>query len=178
MALPVPLEQIASDIQKAIDADLPYLAVIATLTIPDLCSACETYPPYTVGERYKAWVENYLVGKIPLFTADDCYRLRCGVIHQGNFGRPDARYDMVIYSYGGGTIHGGSITCETSEDSKTILPLSVQAFFEAMLGAAKAWYLAKKGDVVVEQNLSNIIQRRPEGIEIMGVMKLGVSVLA
>src|SRR4051812_29680082 len=46
-----PLEMIFSEIEKALEAGLPYLAIVATLSIPDICARLELDPDPDVEPR-------------------------------------------------------------------------------------------------------------------------------
>src|SRR4051794_13951177 len=48
--------------------------------------------------RYKRWFDQHLSDKFWHLTGDDCYRLRCGAVHQGRFGRPDDKYDRIGFA--------------------------------------------------------------------------------
>ncbi|UPO98443.1 hypothetical protein [Cetobacterium somerae] len=71
-----------------------YAALTVSLLIPDICGNLE-FPHEQVGKRYKQWVEKYLqdkytsyVGadrkKIIFLSAQDCYNLRCSLVHAGS----------------------------------------------------------------------------------------------
>lgn len=85
-----PLEHILGDIEKALAAEFHYLAIVVSLTVPDICAALERDPAQRrkIGETYVAWCKTNLEPHYTHFTAEDCYRLRCGVIHEGKFGHP------------------------------------------------------------------------------------------
>ena len=107
------LEKIGS-IKKSLDTGNYLAALALALSIPDICGQVEypnlSGKGHT-GERYKKWFDNYIfddynatgaspfynpniqLGKNgltlkelipPDFTSDDCYQLRCAVLHSGN----------------------------------------------------------------------------------------------
>lgn len=81
-----PLERIFQDIERALSYDLYYLALSVSLTIPDVCAALECDPDniWVTGEKYIAWCEKHLEPNYAWFTGEDCYRLRCGILHPGD----------------------------------------------------------------------------------------------
>src|SRR4029077_3839387 len=92
-----PMETILQEIEKAIDAKLYYLAIVLAVTLPDICAALESADGRTRPERYKAWYRANLASKFSFLTEDDCYSLRCGVVHQGQFGFVNSQYDRVAF---------------------------------------------------------------------------------
>src|ERR1022692_3417221 len=81
-----PMEAILTEIDRALDAGLYYLAIALSLTLPDICGALESPDGGATRERFTAWYDTYLAQTYQSLTAADCYSLRCGVIHQGRFG--------------------------------------------------------------------------------------------
>jgi hypothetical protein len=57
-----PLEVIFSQINIALEKELFYLALLATLTVPDVCAGLESDPqqPWSKPEKYMAWMINML----------------------------------------------------------------------------------------------------------------------
>jgi len=158
-----PLELILQDIAKAIDAKLPYLALAVALSVPDICAAMECEPGkiWVNKDKYEAWCDANLIPKFTHLTAQDCYRMRCGVIHQGNFGRPDDRYDRIVFTVPGtGISIMESIFKDTGGVKETVLALDTKIFCKTMTDCTKAWEESKKGDVRV----ANLIRFRPEGL--------------
>jgi hypothetical protein len=93
------LSTLLNEIQGALDSKLYYLALAVCLSLADICAATECEPDkiWVKQDKYEAWCETNLIIKYKHLTARDCYRLRCGVLHQGNFGRPDDRYEQIIF---------------------------------------------------------------------------------
>lgn len=78
-------------IRKAVEAENWHAAIFLALTMPDICSGFEQ-PEAHSKARYIAWFDKYLkqnyflgFSRTPsqLFTARDCYALRCALLHQG-----------------------------------------------------------------------------------------------
>jgi hypothetical protein len=161
-----PLELILQDIGKAIDAKLPYLAIAVSLSIPDICAAMECEPGkiWVNKVKYEAWCDANLIPKFTHITAQDCYRMRCGVIHQGNFGRSDDRYDRIAFTVPGmGVSMMETIFKDNGGVKETILSLDAKTFCQIMNDCAKAWEISKKSDANVTINMNNLIRFRPEG---------------
>src|SRR4051794_4573981 len=71
------------EIRRALDAGLFYLAVMLTLALPDICGALESKDGRAHPSRYKRWYIDNVAHLFEPMVADDCYSLRCGVLHQG-----------------------------------------------------------------------------------------------
>ena len=97
-----PMDPVLLEIDKAIGARLYYLAVVMALTLPDICAAVEAENGRTHPDKYKAWYRQHFAAYYPQLTDEDCYELRCGVVHQGRFGRrpdnPKLQYARVVFS--------------------------------------------------------------------------------
>src|SRR3954462_740304 len=97
--VPQELSSILAEIEKALDAGLHYAALVIALSIPDICSslaAAPTTDPDALRhnrkrqrKRYKEWFDEHLARQLFDLSADDCYSMRCGVVHQGRVRRPD-----------------------------------------------------------------------------------------
>jgi len=93
-----PLEPLLDEVNVALSNGLYYLAVMLSLSLPDICAALERPDGRTNSEYYKKWYDKHLADKFDHLSADDCYSLRCGVLHQGKIGvqRKGAVYDRVL----------------------------------------------------------------------------------
>ena len=77
------LEYLLSDIEKALNNKLYFIALQSTLTIPDICSALESDNGKTDGKSYAKWYDKNVKKENDYMTGDDCYFYRCSCIHQG-----------------------------------------------------------------------------------------------
>jgi hypothetical protein len=78
-----PIEALLQEIEKALAVELYYLALLLTLTLPDICVALEQPDGRTDGKKmYKAWykanVHDVIGGAL---TPDEAYELRSTVVH-------------------------------------------------------------------------------------------------
>jgi hypothetical protein len=160
-----PLEQILGDIEKALAAEFHYLAIAVSLTVPDICAALECDPAQRreIGKTYIAWCKTNLEPNYKHFTAEDCYRLRCGVIHEGKFGHPKTPYDNVYFGVPNTrefVNHDGLITW----NGKTGLQLDARMFCETMIAAARGWLVSSATNPNVSTNMPHLVHLRPEGL--------------
>jgi hypothetical protein len=93
-----PMETTLQQIEKAIQAELYYVAIVMALTLPDICAALETENAYSGRDEYKKWYRENLAGKFPAMSDADCYSLRCGVVHKGNLGLKGSEFSRVVFS--------------------------------------------------------------------------------
>lgn len=165
-----PLDRILDDIIGSYNAGFYYVSVTLTLAIPDICSSLETRADerkrWKVEARYKSWFNTYLAAHFHKFTADDCWALRGGVVHNGMlFGHPQARYNRIVFmppSRNGPTLHE-CISADSRAESETILQFDIRQFCSTFIDGAKYWYKARKDDPIVASNLPNLVRERREG---------------
>lgn len=158
-----PLEGILAEVERATAGRLWYLALAVTLSLPDICSLLLEPPAeaWSKRKKYAAWFDENLVGRFHLFTGDDCYNLRGGVLHHGHFGHKDSRYDRVIFLPPGSpvSIHDAIMTPHGT--AERILCMDVERFCADMVDAVRDWYAAKQHDPVVQGNIPRLVRMRP-----------------
>jgi hypothetical protein len=149
------METILREIEEALKAQLHFLAVSVALAVPDICSALEAPDGRATGARYEAWFNANLSAQYPFMTGADCYRLRCGVIHQGRFGHRSMQYGRVIFVLNAPGIHQNILN--------DALQLSAEQFCHDVIVAVRQWFTAKKGDPHIVTNLPYLVVLRPGG---------------
>lgn len=84
------------EIDAAVKGKLYSVALVALLTLPDICGSMEYGETEPVRDRYIKWLETFGVllwssyqKKDVNFGPSDVYELRCRVLHQGEVGRKD-----------------------------------------------------------------------------------------
>jgi hypothetical protein len=162
---PSPLEPVLTDIEKCLAAGLWHAALALTLSLPDICSVLEMPPDKKRAgkDRYAAWFDKNMSRYSTSLTGMDCYRIRCGVLHRGEFGHPQSRFDRVIFTLPANvrmersTIHytGGVLNA---------LQLDLVWFCQAMTKAVRAWVERERDNPNVVANMESVIRFRPRGI--------------
>jgi hypothetical protein len=164
---PSPLESIFKEIEAALDAGLYYLALASTLTIPDLCAGleCEVGKVWVTDKKYMDWFERHVAKNFKWFSAYDCYKLRCGVVHNGKLGHPGSRYDRLVFILPGnhGVEIGESLMKNVAGLKETCLSLGLVPFCRQLMAAARDWYDANKGNPNVRGNMPHLVRHRPHG---------------
>jgi hypothetical protein len=189
VSTPPALHAFLADIERALEAGLYQLAIAGALSIPDVCANLENEPTddrdklrfnrNRQRKRYKEWFRVNASAKFAHLTAEDCYSMRCGVLHQGNLGRPDDQYDRLILGLPGArvpndslihipstaTFNGKTISEIFDQPFKTgkVLHMLVVQFCMNMVEAAREW-ATKNFDPHVQANVPRMTRLRPEGI--------------
>ena len=174
------MEYLLTEIEGALAADLPLVAVSVALTIPDICGAAE-HPNMKTCDRYWDWYTRYIASQIALLTAYDCYRLRCGHIHQGTARHENGaaadpvtgqRFDRVAYFTPGIGDRQDHFTLVGAEG--ITLHLNARILCEQLIAGARTWLVAKRGDQTVQENLLRMVQVLPPAhYPIRGARRVG-----
>ena len=127
------METITREIERALSAGLYYLALISTLSLPDICAALESSNGETSGAKYQAWYATWLT-TYPEITGNDLYSLRCGVVHQGRLGHPKSQYSRILFTLPStrAYLHQNIIN--------DALNLDLETFCRDMIEAVLRWY--------------------------------------
>jgi hypothetical protein len=77
---------ILGQIERSLQLKLYYVALITSLTIPDICGAIDSESGESDKNKYINWFDTYVKKRFtnnrPI-TGTECYYLRCAVLHQG-----------------------------------------------------------------------------------------------
>ena len=177
--VPPELTAILHEIEKALDAKLYYLAIAVALSVPDICACLECEPDkiWTTRETYVAWCDRNLASRFTNLSGIDFYRLRCGVLHQGNFGHPKSKFDRVMFIGPESQIKAHDVVITVAPGVKIggidvkelrlegqLLQLDVALFCKSIIDAAREWSIAKIDDANVQANLASLVRYRPNGL--------------
>lgn len=153
------LEGLLTEVEAALSASLYYMAVVLALMIPDICGALASADGVSSGLKYKNWYNANLASQYPSLSAHDCYKLRCGVVHQGRLGHPDMQYSRVLF-----TLPNAQNNHYHNNIVQGALNLDAACFCRDVTDAARRWYAAHHNDSSVRVNLPHLVRFRPEGI--------------
>lgn len=142
------MEQLTSAITQALENENWYAALSLSLTAPDICARLESDDQRTDGSRYAEWFQKNLahlyriqVGvenkEIAFLTGNDCYALRCALLHEGTADITSQRRREVLNSFH--FIADGAHCNRISHDGREILQLSVKTFCSEICDAVKLW---------------------------------------
>jgi hypothetical protein len=153
------MEVITKELRRALDVHLYYLAVVLTLTLPDICGALESVDGGATSTRYKKWCDTWLVSAYPKLNGQDFYSLRCGVLHQGRLGHPKTRYGRVLF-----TVPNAQGNVFHNNVQKDALNLDAITFCTDVIKAVTRWYEVKQSDAHVVANWPRLLQYREHGL--------------
>lgn len=153
------METILMEIERALDAELYYLATAMALTVPDICAALEDPNGESSGLKYKAWYNENLAQLYTNITDADCWSLRCGVLHQGRCGHPNMQYGRILFAVP--NIQGNVFHNNIMNDA---LNLDAEIFCRDVVHCARAWFKGKQFEPVVQNNMPNLVQYRAQGL--------------
>jgi hypothetical protein len=172
---PFPLELAFREIEKALEIGLFYLAIVVTLSIPDICARLELPPEIEVRQKhYAAWMQNYFLrvyGGPNSFYAGlngvDFYRLRCGLVHESSLKHRRTKFTHIFFHVRKpNERQKGHLQSRlwAHGDSQTFgVELDTVMFCNHMIEIARLWYRGKQQDNNVRLNLPNLVRFRPDG---------------
>jgi hypothetical protein len=145
-------------------------ALMATLTVPDICGALTSNNGRASGAKYRSWLVDWfeLNSGTPAARAmgsdqaADLYAFRCSLLHQGS-GHPDGRGTRIAFiepSPGAPQLHNIS----TEAGGEVIGWLSVPFFVDEMTDAVTRWWEAYGQTTTVVRNLERYARRRLDGL--------------
>lgn len=158
---PTPLDQLYREIGSALDAKLYWLAITSSLSLPGVCAALERADHWSGQNEYKDFYGRYLAKRFIYMTADQCYSLRCGVVHKATSGaavkgQPYQRILFTLPEAGGNMLHG----CVMNG----VLQFDAIQFCRDMIAASKEWYRDNRESEIVRANAEQVFQYRPNGL--------------
>ena len=149
---------IISDIEQALSHKLHYLALMVAVTLPDICAALETKTGASDGGLYRKWYKKHLKQKMGYLSPNDCYSLRCGVLHQGRMGVANQDFARVIF-----TIPETPVRMKSCIANDAMI-YDVEFFCTDIIQAVREWFATAKDDPHVKANLANLVHYRPGGL--------------
>jgi hypothetical protein len=153
------------EIEGALKAHLYYLALMSTLTLPDICAALEDKDGRTNQTKFEAWYNKHLAPHYGFLTASDCYGLRCGVTHQGiiktDTTRQKSQHKRVLFMLPNTQ---AKYTNSQFIDSEVYVTDLVE-FCRDVVARVKAWARAENGNPVVKANAARLMHYYHEGLE-------------
>lgn len=173
-----------TEIEKALQARLYYLALISTLSLIDICSALESENGETDKHKFMAWYENHLGPHYEWLSSQDCYGLRCGLIHQGvmrhdvknskGIPLPPSRWKRIGFLLADGT---GVEMREISTGDVYLTGLS--EFCRDVLKRVTEWAVSARQTAIAQKNAEKLLHLYPTGRGICAnVFEVGIPVLA
>ncbi|MGJ5806056.1 hypothetical protein ACSCB1_44315 [Streptomyces europaeiscabiei] len=143
------MEGFFDGLEQAVRAENWHAALVMSLTLPDICAKVVT-PTGSSGRRYAAWFDEHLkprytsgVGprREPLvfLSGDDCYALRCTLLHEGSADITQQRARQVLELFRFYVPGKRNIRAHRNRCNDTLI-LMVDEFATDVLDTARAWW--------------------------------------
>lgn len=164
-----PLMSIYTEIEGALNAHLYYVALSVSVAFPDICASLEGKAP-TNWQTYKDWFNANAAHRFRSFGADECYELRCGVVHQARFSgaskKKHSSFDVMFFTLPNRQqIQIGEMVAQNiGGRPEKVLSMSLVDFCQKMVASARAWESSKENDATVQSNMQNLVRVRPFGL--------------
>jgi hypothetical protein len=150
-------------VRRVVETDLYYLTLAAALILPDMCSGLEASDGKTNGPLYQAWFDRhvahkYLTANGPSFSGEDCWGLRCAMLHQGRLEPHKGAYKRILFiePHSGMTLHNNVLN--------DALNIDVTRFAFDMIESAEQWLATAEGTPQYQANFPRFMQRYPGGL--------------
>ena len=96
------IHELLVEIEASLRSGLFRMALLASLTVPDMAGALDSEDGRATGDRYAHWFDAHAA---PLFRSFgqqnlkgvDCYQYRCTLLHQGRPVGPRSRYPRTLF---------------------------------------------------------------------------------
>lgn len=164
-----------------------YAALSLALTLPDICASLED-PKGKSKERYERWCKQWLepkfttpaLGRFPekiFVSAQDCYQLRCALLHSGSAEIPPEKQDVLTRFEIFDETAGGHLTWVEGNSINGVkepsyLALKANLFSEEIFKAVDEWDAAKANDEAIKIEKKKLLRIRTKG-EAIGPVKFG-----
>ena len=158
------MKDLLSQIESAVNNHSYYLALYASLTIPDICSAMESDNGQANRSKYISWFDKYITGKYTAcgtatLTGEVCYFYRCAVLHQGRAQHPKLGYSKILFVEPEATtnvFHNNVLN--------DALNIDVSIFCNDIIEAANTWFKEVENSDNYKNNYPHFMQRYPTGL--------------
>lgn len=154
------VEELVNEINKALENELYVIAVMAALTLPDMCGALEKENFWATNSTYMEWCKTNLPPEFfSLATPELMKEMRNNLLHTGRLddakGKGSGRLILILPNPGV-TISN----CNINGDYLT----DVRLFCQGLCTAALSWLCVHKSDPIVATNLEKMVQKRHQGL--------------
>jgi hypothetical protein len=158
------VRELLAQIEAAVNAGAYHLALLGALAIPSICAALESPGGDDTPAKYADWFDVYVgpayssgPGSV-LFSGDQCYSFRCGMLHQGKAIHKGLGYSRVLFLEPSSSIFHRNII-------NGALNLDIRIFCADIVRGAKAWLAKVEGTEPYQSNWETSFHRRPSGLK-------------
>ena len=171
-ALPLSMKKIIDSVYNSLENENWYAALFVALTLPDICAALKAGK--TSGEKYAGWFEKNLSQYKGFLSGNDCYALRCALLHSGKDDISDQRKREVLE-------HCVFLTkgahcnlfkdCVFNGEKKSFLQLNIQTFCKDICKAVENWLVSMRSNLLVQERLKTTIEIHEPGYSYKGLIR-------
>lgn len=154
------VEELTAEIRSALNHELYVIAVMASLTLPDMCAALEKEKFWATNGSYVDWCKQNLPAEFfSLATPELMKEMRNNLLHTGRL--DDAKEKgtgRLVLTLPNRSIH--FMNCRVNNNFLT----DVNDFCEGLCVAAKRWLEKNRDNETVQKNFELMVQRREDGL--------------
>jgi len=162
------MRDLLEQIDKALEANLYYVALFVSLAIPDICGAIGSPDGKATKPKYVNWFDKYvgprysstIIGRpISFLTGEDCYYFRCSLLHQGSSQHTKSSYSRILFVEPSATTN--VFHCNILNDA---LNIDVRVFCRDIISGALIWLKDCEGTELYQKNYDMFMRRYPKGL--------------
>lgn len=152
------MEELIKQIKIALDNNLYYLSLQATLSLPDICASLQSKDGKTTGQKYAEWYDNYVGSSSSFVDGKTCYKLRCSSLHEGNTQHKQLGYSRIIF------IEPNEFYNFHNNIINDALNLNIKLFCTSILDAVEKWFEIIQYDDNFTNNYKKFMKRYENGL--------------
>jgi len=154
------MNELLNQIEKGLDANLYFLSLFVSLSIPDICGALNSQDGESSREKYEDWFDKYVALKYGgILGGKDCYYFRCSLLHQGTSLHPDSSYNRVLF------IEPGTSTCIFHMcKTNDALTIDINKFCMEIIDGANEYLTQNENTELYKRNYDKFMRRYPTGL--------------
>jgi hypothetical protein len=165
--------------RRAVKEGNLYAALSLALTIPDICGSLVDPGAGKSKQRYLDWYTKWVLPKFTLeigpsrekkvfISADDCYQLRCSLIHSGTAEiEPGGKSILDRFVFFDES--AGSHLNYTRDGAANFLQLKAPDFANAVFDAADEWDTKVSNDAAIQAEKAKLLTIHKSGDTISGI---------
>jgi hypothetical protein len=156
--LQTPLEMMLIEIERCMDAKLYLAALMMTAALPDICGAMESEDCRAKQSRYESWFNDNIGSAFNHFGAQQCYSLRCGLLHQGRSEfRTKSQNGRFAFLLPGGIEIGMG---KAKQNDNTFM--MIKDFVSIFVSKTRQWESKNKQNPIVTKNIQSLVSKKRE----------------
>jgi hypothetical protein len=158
-------------IRQSLTVNLYYIALFASLAVPDICGAIGSTDGKATSSKYIEWFDKYVAPKYNgMFTGADCYYFRCSALHQGSSQHPKGTYSRILFVEPSATTN-----IFHSNILNDAFNIDVRIFCNDIVSGALDWLKMHETTELYKINYDMFMRRYPRGLSpyIVGVPVIG-----